>query len=79
MSNSSKIEEYIHAHRDAFDTAVPDAQCWAGIQRTLDCLTTADRLEQYLLLNRPSFDQAEPPVAVWAQIEGAMESPPIVR
>lgn len=74
MSNSSKIEQFILAHRQAFDMAVPDPQGWADIQKNLDRLTQADHLEQYLLLHRPAFDHTEPPATAWQHIERALSN-----
>lgn len=69
MTNRNSIEQFIREHREAFETGVPDAQCWVSVTKTLDRLRTADHLEQFLILQRTEFDVAQPSDALWGKIE----------
>ncbi len=72
MSNSNNIEQFIRANRADFDTAEPDQQVWARIEKTLQRLHHSSPLEQTIAFYRPLFDQAAPAEKLWGQIEKSL-------
>ncbi|HRI59654.1 MAG TPA: hypothetical protein PK228_08020 [Saprospiraceae bacterium] len=69
MNRSDTIENFIREHRSAFDTAVPEEQVWAGVEKALDRLRDADGLETTLLLDRTLLDTEAPSERAWEGIE----------
>ncbi len=70
MSDALKI--FISEHRNALDTAVPDAHHWKGLARVLDRLPQADSLERNILCDRILLDAAAPSKDLWAKITNAL-------
>lgn len=75
MKNTDLIQQFISEHRNAFDTAVPGAHGWAGIEKALDRLRDADNVEKALLYDRVLLDTEIPSERVWAGIEKALNDP----
>jgi hypothetical protein len=71
MSDTLKI--FISEHRNAIDTAVPDAHHWKGLARVLDRLPEADELERHILCDRILLDTAAPSNDLWTKITHALD------
>lgn len=63
------IKKYIQQHRADFDTAVPGAQGWSGVEKMLQRMPHTDALERFVACERMLFDQQVPPESLWAKIE----------
>lgn len=75
MKKTNLIEQFIREHRNAFDTAVPGAHGWAGLEKALDRFGAADSIEKALLSERVLLDTEAPSDRVWAGIEHALNDP----
>ncbi|MBK9336608.1 MAG: hypothetical protein IPM98_08435 [Lewinellaceae bacterium] len=74
MSNRNSIEQFIKEHREAFDTATPNPQGWASVEKMLDRLHRSDGLEQFLILHSTEFSTADPATRVWTGVAQALDS-----
>lgn len=72
MNDSIKI--FIQTHRAVFDTALPDAHGWSGMQKVLDRLPGSDGLEREILGNRLLLDTAIPAEYVWTNIAADLDA-----
>ena len=66
------IKKYIQQHRADFDTAVPGAQGWSGVEKMLQRLPQADALEKFVACERMLFDEQVPSDLLWARIEAVL-------
>jgi hypothetical protein len=71
MSDALKI--FISKHRNAMDSAVPDAHHWKGLARILDRLPQADALERHILYDRILLDTAVPASDLWTKITNELD------
>jgi len=73
---TDKIKNFIQQHREAFDSNVPGAHVWNGVQHTLGRLQSADALEQSILIQRTQIDTETPPASAWENICAELETVP---
>ena len=73
---TDKIKNFIQQHREAFDSNVPGAHVWNGVQHTLGRLQCADALEQSILIQRTQIDTETPPASAWENICAELETVP---
>jgi hypothetical protein len=66
---NDNIKGFIQQQRQAFDTATPGQQVWAGIEQALRRWPDADPAERFVLLNRPLLDTAAPSEKVLNALE----------
>jgi hypothetical protein len=71
MSDALKI--FISEHRNAMDSAVPDAHHWKGLARILDRLPQADALERHILYDRILLDTVMPSMDLWVKITNELD------
>lgn len=67
------IKNYIQQNREAFDTAMPGAEGWKRLEKTLVRYEQGDGVERTLITNRLLLDTHEVPVSVWAAIVSKLE------
>lgn len=75
MKKTDLIQQFISEHRNAFDTAVPGAHGWTGLEKALDRLCVADNIEKVLLYDRVLLDTETPSERVWAGVERTLNNP----
>lgn len=63
----NKLEKYIHANREAFDSEEPGAHVWQNFEAAF--VKKQGGLEAFVQANREAFDDEQPGANVWAAIE----------